>query len=92
MSTKEAVEELTNGMALCNAVLEQLGHKIKAEEIIMVSAKAEGEEALLGLLNKNNSIPHVHCAIMYPSHPRLSKWKSQRIVTTATATRSSCVL
>ena len=34
-----------NGMALPNATLEQLGHKIKEEEIITVSANAEGEEA-----------------------------------------------
>ena len=32
-------------MALHNAALEQLGHKIKEEEIITVSAKAAGEEA-----------------------------------------------
>ena len=32
-------------MALRNAALEQLGHKIKEEEIITVSVKAEGKEA-----------------------------------------------
>ena len=38
-------EELANGMALRNAALKQLIHKIKEEEILTVSAKAEGEEA-----------------------------------------------
>ena len=33
-------KELTNGMALRNAALEQLAHKINEEEIITVSAKA----------------------------------------------------
>ena len=42
---RKRAEELTNGMVLRNAALEQLGHKIKEEEIITVSAKAEGEEA-----------------------------------------------
>ena len=32
-------------MVLRNATLEQLDHKIKVEEIITVSAKAEGEAA-----------------------------------------------
>ena len=32
-------------MALCNAAPEQLGHKIKEEEIITVSAQAAGDEA-----------------------------------------------
>ena len=44
---RKRAEELTNGnygMVLRNAVLEQLGHKIKDEEIITVSAKAEGEK------------------------------------------------
>ena len=42
---RKQAEELTNGMVLRNAALEQLGHKIKEEEFITVSAKAEGEEA-----------------------------------------------
>ena len=95
---RKQAEELTNGMALRNAALEQLGHKIKEEEIIMVSAKAQGEEAATWAAKcaeQNNSIPHVHSAILYPSHsklPRLSTWKSKRIVTSATATRRSCAL
>ena len=40
---RKLAEELTSGMALCNAALEQLCYKIKEEEIITVSAKAEGE-------------------------------------------------
>ena len=32
-------------MAVRNATLEQLAHKVKEEEIIMVSAKAADEEA-----------------------------------------------
>ena len=42
---RKRAEELANGMVLRNAALKQLGHKIKEEEIITVSAKAEGEEA-----------------------------------------------
>ena len=41
---RKLAEELTNGTVLRNAALEHFGHKIKAEEIITVSAKAEGEE------------------------------------------------
>ena len=96
---RKRAEELANGMVLRNAVLEQLGHKIKEEEIITVSAKAEGEEAatygLPNVLNRNNSIPQVLCAILYLSHselPRLSKWKSKRIAQSATEKCSSCAL
>ena len=42
---RKRAEELTNGMALRNAALEQLGHKIKEEEIITVSVQAAGDEA-----------------------------------------------
>ena len=42
---RKQAEELANGLALRNAALEQLGHKIKEEEILTVSAKAEDEEA-----------------------------------------------
>ena len=42
---RKRAEELTNGMVRCNAALEQLVHKVKEEAIIVVSAKAEGEEA-----------------------------------------------
>ena len=42
---RKRAEDLANGMALRNAALEQLGHKIKEEEIITVSAQAEGDEA-----------------------------------------------
>ena len=42
---RKRAEELTNGMALRNAALQQLGHEIKGEEIITVSAQAAGEEA-----------------------------------------------
>ena len=44
---RKRAEELANGMALRNAAQEQLGHKIKEEEILTVSAKAEGEEAAI---------------------------------------------
>ena len=39
-------EELKNSMALRNAALEQLVHKIKEEEILTFSANIEVEEAL----------------------------------------------
>ena len=42
---KKRAEELTNGMILRNAALQQLGHEIKEEEIITVSAQATGDEA-----------------------------------------------
>ena len=42
---RKLAEELTHGMALLNAALGQLGHKIKEEEIITVSAQAAGDEA-----------------------------------------------
>ena len=42
---RKLAEELANGMALRNAALKQLILKIKEEEILTVSAKAEGEEA-----------------------------------------------
>ena len=45
LQQRKPAEELTNAMVLRNTALEQLGHKIKEEEIITVSAKAEGEEA-----------------------------------------------
>ena len=43
---RKQAEELTNGMALRNAALKPLAHKIKEEEIITVTAKAEGEKAV----------------------------------------------
>ena len=75
---RKRAEELTNlngigRMALRNAALEQLGHKIKEEEIITVSAKAEGEKSATWAAKcagQNNSIPHVLCAILYPSHSK----------------------
>ena len=88
-------------MALHNAALEQLDHKIEEAQIITVTAKAAafkrrtGELGPVGLpnvLNKNNSIPRVLCAIMYSSHskrPRLSKRKCKRIVTSATRRRAA---
>ena len=66
-------------MALRNAALEQLGHKIREEEIITISAKAEGEEAVTWAAK---------CA--YSKLPSLSKWKSKRVVTSVTVTCSSC--
>ena len=42
---KKLAEQLAIGMAVRNATLEQLDHKVKEEEIITVSAKAAGEEA-----------------------------------------------
>ena len=58
-------------MALHNAALEQLGHKIKEEVVITLPELLKVKKLLLGLpnvLNKNlnNSIPHVLCAILYP--------------------------
>jgi hypothetical protein len=45
ISTKKKTEELVNGMAVRNAILEQLGHKVEEEELIQISAKAAGDEA-----------------------------------------------
>ena len=42
---KKLAEELANGMDVRNATLEQLGFKVKEEEIITASAKAAGGEA-----------------------------------------------
>ena len=42
---KKKAEELANGMEIRNATLEQLGHKVKEEELIKVSAKVAGDEA-----------------------------------------------
>ena len=44
---KKLAEQLTIGMAVRNATLEQLGHRLRVKEgeIMMVSAKAVGEEA-----------------------------------------------
>ena len=42
---RKRAEELTNGMTLRNAALEQLGHNIKDEEIITDTAQAAGDEA-----------------------------------------------
>jgi hypothetical protein len=44
-STKKKTEELVNGMAVRNAILEQLGHQVEEEEHIQISAKAAGDEA-----------------------------------------------
>ena len=38
-------EELACGMAVRNAKLEQLGHKVEDQELITISAKAAGDEA-----------------------------------------------
>ena len=79
-------EELTNGMVLHNAALEQLGQTSKEKRSSRSLQKLRVKKPLFGLpnvVNKNNSIPHVLCAILYPSHskpPKLSKWKSKRIV------------
>ena len=55
-------------MDVRNATLEQLGYKVKEEEIITASAKAAGDEGVtklqLGLpnvLNKYQSFPHTLC-------------------------------
>ena len=45
MSTKEVGRRTDEWHGLRNAALEQLGHKIKEEEIITDSAKAEGFQA-----------------------------------------------
>ena len=37
---RKLAEELTNGMVLRNATLEQLGHKIKEEEFITASVSS----------------------------------------------------
>ena len=42
---RKRAEDLANGMALRNAALEQLGHRIREEEIMTVSAQAAGDEA-----------------------------------------------
>ena len=53
-------------MDINNTAMEQLSDKVKEGEIIMATAKAAGEKVRLGLpnvLNKNQSFPHVLCAI-----------------------------
>ena len=98
---KKLAEQLAIGMAVCNATLEQLDHKVKEEEIITSLQRLQVKKLLHGLttvpsvLNKSNSIPHVHCAIRYPSRsklPPLSKFNSKRIVPSATVMWSSCAL
>ena len=92
---RKQTEELTNGMALRNAALEQLAHKIKEEEIITSLHKLQETKRRLGLPNVLNkiSIPPVPCVILDPSHskhPTPSKRKSQMIVKSASATQNSC--
>ena len=87
--------ELINGTVLRNAALEQLGCKMKEVEISTVSAKAQVEEAATWAVKCAEQKQQYPRAILYalPSQlPRLSKWKSKWIVTSATATRRSCAL
>ena len=61
-------------MAFRNATLEQLGFIVNEEEIMTVSARLLVTKLLHGLpsvLNKNISIPHVHCAIWHLSRSKL---------------------
>ena len=86
------------GMAVRNATLEQLGTKSKKKRSLWSLQKLQVKKLLHGLpsvLNKSNSIPHVHCAIRYPSRSKLlllSKFNSKRIVPSATVMWSSCAL
>ena len=97
---RKQAEELTNGMALRNAAFEQLPTKSKKKRSSRSLQKLKVKKLLLGLpnvLNKNNRIRPVLCAILYPlhsKHPRLglSKWKSKRAVTSVIASRRRCVL
>ena len=104
---RKLAEELTNGMALRKAALEQLEHKIAAEEInaqiITISAKAEDEEATTWAAKcaeqKQQYPSRTLCyhddsvsLTLHAPQAGLSKQKSNRIVTSATATRSSCAL
>ena len=78
--SRKLAEEPTNGKALRNIALEQLAYKIKEELASLSLQTLLVRKLLLGLpnvLNKNNSIPQVHCAIS--SHfkcPRPSKGKA----------------
>ena len=42
---KKLAEEVANGMDVLNAGFEQIGYKVKEEEIITASAKAAGDKA-----------------------------------------------
>ena len=91
-------------MAVRNAALEQLYNKVIEEEFITVFAKATGEEPAAWAATRaeeNNSIrhciPHLHCAIRYPSRCKLLrlsnfKFTSTRIVSSTTVTWISCAL
>ena len=59
---RKRAEELTNGMVLRNAALEQLATKSKKKRSSRSLQKLKVKKPLLGLpnvLNKNNSIPHL---------------------------------
>ena len=77
-------EELTNGMALRNAALKPLAHKIKEEEIITVSAKAEGEEAATWAAKCSEQkqqypslTPSIQCIPRTPSAPGCQNGKAR---------------
>ena len=95
---KKLAEQLAIGMAVRNATLEQLGTKSKKKRSLRPLQRLLVKKLLHGLpsvLNKSNSIPHVHCAIRYPSRSKLlllSKFNSKRIVPSATVMWSSCAL
>ena len=93
---KKLAEQLAIGMAVRNATLEQLGQKSKKRRSLRSLQRLQVKKLLHGLpsvLNKNDSIAHVHCAIWYPSRSKLlllSKFNSKRLVPSATAMWSSC--
>ena len=100
---KKLVERLAIGMAVRNATLKQLGHKVKEEEIITFSAKAAGEEAAAWAAKcaeqkqqyPSHTLCYVHCDIRHPSRSKLlllSKFNSKRIMPSATVMWSSCAL
>ena len=65
---KRLAEELANSIDVCNTTLEQLSHKVKEEEIITALQRLQATKQRLGLpnvLNKNQSIPYVLCALQY---------------------------
>ena len=91
---RKRAEELTNGMAIRNAALEQLAHKSKKKRSSWSLHKLQATKRRLGLpnvLNKNISIPLTLCyyVSLASKRPRPSKRKSQKFVKSASATQTA---
>ena len=82
---KKRAEKLANGKDVLNAALEKLGYKVKKKRSSRPLQRLQATKLRLGLpnaLNKNQSFPHVLCAIRYQSRSKLlllSKCNSKRI-------------